>query len=235
MKKKIKIRRIWRKLKFQIRVFLGKDVKPNIQLNIPIERYGSEYGGWYICPDNIHSNAIIYSFGVGEDASFDMALIRKFGVDIYAFDPTPRSIEFVKKQNFTTKFKMHSYGVASFDGNVSFNPPEDISHVSYTILDKPTKDKSITVSVFQLATIMKKLGHKYIDLLKMDIEGAEYEVIDDIINNNIPIKQLLIEFHHVFPNVGLSKTKDSISKLNLAGYKIFAISDSGQEYSFIKD
>ena len=39
-----------------------------------------------------------------------------------------------------------------------------------------------------------------IDILKMDIEGAEYDVIDDIINSPVPIAQVLIEFHHRFPN-----------------------------------
>jgi hypothetical protein len=81
---------------------------------------------------------------------------------------------------------------------------------------------------------MKRLGHTTIDVLKMDIEGAEYEVIEDIVSSRISINQILVEFHHRFPTIGIEKTKNAIKQLNKAGYKIFSISESGQEYSFIK-
>ena len=42
---------------------------------------------------------------------------------------------------------------------------------------------------------MKENGHSHLDLLKMDIEGAEFEVIDSIIEDQVPINILCIEFH----------------------------------------
>jgi hypothetical protein len=81
---------------------------------------------------------------------------------------------------------------------------------------------------------MQKLGHQKIDILKMDIEGAEYQVIEDLLKSGISVNQLLIEFHHRFPFVGVQKTKDAIKALNNAGYAIMAISRSGEEYTFIK-
>ena len=58
---------------------------------------------------------------------------------------------------------------------------------------------------------MIRLGHSYIDVLKVDIEGDEWDIFDDLFNNNINsnnlsptelIKkplfgQLLIELHYV--------------------------------------
>jgi FkbM family methyltransferase len=223
-----------RKLKRRIRIFLGKDINQKVQITCSTERYGSDYGGWIVCPYYIDSNSVIYSFGVGEDASFDIALIEKFGAVVFAFDPTPKSINWVKEQNFSDKFKMHLYGIASSDGEILFYPPSNPEHVSHTILpDLSSKDKAITVPVFRLSTIMKKLGHEQIDVLKMDVEGAEYDVIRDIIESNISIKQILVEFHHRTRNVDLSKTREAIHQLNRAGYSVFAVSDRGDEYSFI--
>ena len=79
------------------------------------------------------------------------------------------------------------------------------------------------------------LSHSQIYILKMDIEGSEYEVIDCVIDKKIPVKQILVEFHHRFPAIGIAKSKIAINKLNLAGYKIFHVSVTGEEYSFIKD
>jgi FkbM family methyltransferase len=88
--------------------------------------------------------------------------------------------------------------------------------------------------VHRLATVLEKLGHDRIDILKMDIEGAEYEVIEDILNSPLPISQILIEFHHRFTDIGIGKTRSAVSRLNEAGYRIFNVSASGEEISFIQ-
>ncbi|WMW22216.1 hypothetical protein RE476_12730 [Methanolobus mangrovi] len=43
--------------------------------NCHIERLGSEYGGWAFCPENVGEQSVVYSFGIGEDISWDEALI----------------------------------------------------------------------------------------------------------------------------------------------------------------
>jgi len=64
----------------------------------------------------------------------------------------------------------------------------------------------------------------------MDIEGAEYGVLADMLTCGIPVKQLLVEFHHRWPQLGIEKTKQAIRALNAAGYRIFSVSPSGEEY-----
>lgn len=81
---------------------------------------------------------------------------------------------------------------------------------------------------------MKSLGHKRIDLLKINIEGGEYPVIDDLIASRINVGQLVVEFHHRFPGHTLTETESAVNILNEHGYKIFYISDAGKEYSFIR-
>ena len=48
-----------------------------------------------------------------------------------------------------------------------------------------------------LATIMARLGHtgRRIDVLKLDIEGSEFDVVPNLVKNGIEIGQLLIEVH----------------------------------------
>lgn len=217
------------------RVAIGKDfiVKPDVIC--AKEKFGTGYGGWDVVSSCIDSHSIVYSFGVGEDASFDLALIEKFNLHVHAFDPTPKSIEWVKRQGFSDHFVMHDYGVAGFEGEVSFNPPENPDHVSHTLLDRPsTKAKSFLVPVKRLNTIMQELGHNHIDLLKMDIEGAEYDVIEDICKSGIRPRQLLVEFHHRFPNVGVKKSKGAIDSLKSIGYQLFSVSASNEEFCFIR-
>jgi len=130
---------------------------------------------------------------------------------------------------------IHDYGIAAFDGEIAFYPPENDSHVSHTVLDRPaTKDRAIHVPVKRLGTIMAELGHSSLDILKMDIEGAEYDVIDDMLLSEIRPRQVLVEFHHRFSNVGLAKTTKDIQKLRSAGYALCSVSDSDEEFGFLR-
>ncbi len=68
----------------------------------------------------------------------------------------------------------------------------------------------------------------------MDIEGGEYDVIDDLLESGVPVRQLLVEFHHHFPSVGLRKTLQAVRRLEAAGFRIFHISQRGLEFSFLR-
>ncbi|MFC1652374.1 FkbM family methyltransferase [Planctomycetota bacterium] len=223
-------------MKRQIQTMMGRDIIVETDCCVEKTRLGSSYGGWEVADRWIDGDSIIYSFGVGEDITFDLELINKYGVTIHAFDPTPRSIEWIHKQNTPGRFVLHEYGLADFDGPAFFNPPENPEHISHTILPR-TKTQSLATKVIfkRLESIMMLLNHSRIDLLKMDIEGAEYLVIDDLITCQVKPSQLLIEFHHRFPNIGIQKTKEALKKLKSYGYCLFSVSDSGEEYGFIRE
>ena len=72
-----------------------------------------------------------------------------------------------------------------------------------------------------------------VDILKMDIEGSEYEVIQDLVKSDFRPKQVLVEYHHRIHNTSFDKTRHSIDSLLKAGYELFNISELGDEYSFV--
>jgi FkbM family methyltransferase len=226
------------KLKFWKDVLIRKEVYFPTQIDIQKEWIGSEYGGFFVIPSLLNESSIIYSFGVGEDVSFDTDLIDKIGCFVYCFDPTPKSKVFIEKNHFSEKLHFSDVGIAAYDGTAKFFLPENPDYVSCTTYNRWGYDeqinKPIEVPVKKLETIMKEFQHDHIDLLKMDIEGSEYDTIPDIIKSKIPVKQLLIEVHHRFTGIGIKKTKEIFACLNSAGYKIAAISKSKEEYTFLK-
>jgi FkbM family methyltransferase len=216
-----------------VRALRGQDLWQSAQIKCERLRLGNEGACWCVAPRGLSAASVVYSMGVGEDISFDLALIERFTLQVHAFDPTPRSIEWLQEQIVPPEFVFHPYGVAGFDGSCAFLPPENPAHVSHTIVKRDPSRLAIEVPVHRLETIMKMLGHQQIDLLKMDIEGAEYGVLADLVAQRIPVKQLLVEFHHRWPEVGIEKTRQAIRSLNEAGYRIFNVSPSGEEYSFL--
>ena len=48
------------------------------------------------------------------------------------------------------------------------------------------KSATLEVPCVDLATLMRRNGDNHIDLLKLDIEGAEYGVLDDLLRRRLP-------------------------------------------------
>jgi len=194
---------------------------------------GNNLANWTINTEEISKNSIIYSFGVGLDISFDLELIKRYGVRVYAFDPSPGSINWLKIQARPAEFIFYPYGLGGKNAKVEFGFTGTTSNSSATILSNISDVKeSFIAEIKTLKTIMNELGHSHIDILKMDIEGAEYEAIQNILDENIPVRQLLVEFHHRFRTVGIKPTRNAVRLLKKSGFKIFHISANGEEISF---
>lgn len=194
---------------------------------------GTRYGGYAVVPQLLHEGSIVYSFGVGEDASFDLDLIARFGSTVHAFDPTPRSRTWVERQVWPEQFHFHPVGVAGQDGELTLHAPPDPTHVSFSPVARKGSAEAVTVPVRTVRSLMAKLDHDRIDLLKADIEGAEYEVIEDLLAHGPRPAQLMLEFHHHLPTIALSRTKTAITALREAGYCLFDQSEAGAEMSFV--
>ena len=200
--------------------------------------YGNYHGslGFNVCPTLLDDKSIVYSFGVGEDISFDESIIERHHCKVFGFDPTPKSIDWVKNQDVPKEFLLQEYGIGKNTESVNFFLPKNKEHVSGSIAAHShlKSDEIIKVQMKSLRDIVNELGHQKIDLLKMDIEGGEYDVLESIFEPNILIDQLLIEFHEHFFDDGKEKTIQVIKSLKEKGYEIFAISDSFNEISFIR-
>ncbi len=217
------------------RVLTGRDLYAPVQARCATATLGNDNANWCVCPTGLSEETVVYSFGVGTDISFDLEMIRRFGVYVHAFDPTPRAIAWVRCQAPPEKFVFHDYGVSDHDGNAVFYPPENAGFVSYSIFSRGGSEGAVVEApVYRLATIMKTLGHEKIDVLKMDIEGAEYDVLSDFLACDISVSQLLVEFHHCWKDVGLQRTREAIRSLSGRGYRIFHVSPRGSEYSFLR-
>jgi hypothetical protein len=74
---------------------------------------------------------------------------------------------------------------------------------------------------------MQQCGHKHIDLLKIDIEGAEYQVIENMLQDQIFPRILCIEFHATKQ----FNKETTINTLKQAGYSLLHCKGS-TDYTF---
>ncbi len=75
-----------------IKYLLGREFYPRLDCRRATVRLGSPHAGWDVEVVGIDQDSVVYSFGVGEDVSFDLDLISRCGCTIHAFDPTPKAV-----------------------------------------------------------------------------------------------------------------------------------------------
>jgi FkbM family methyltransferase len=216
-------------------VLSGRMTAIRKSVRIPSAWYGNVYGGFFVNPSLISSQSIVYSFGIGEDISFDRMMIEQHHCQLFAFDPTPKSIQWVKNQQLPQEFHFQEYGLATETGMAEFNLPANDQYVSGSLVSHQKVDatKKVSVPMKSFADIVNDLNHNQIDVLKMDIEGSEFDVLETILNSDVAINQLLIEFHERFFEDGRQRLKRALKLMKQHGYKVFGVSETYEEVSFI--
>lgn len=198
------------------------------------ETLGTVYGGHSVLTAAVGDAPILYSFGVGEDISFDLAMVERFGAQVYACDPTPRAVSFLESQDLPKNFTFKPVAVSDKNETLEFHPPLNPNHVSHSVVQKSEALEPLRVPAESVASLMHGWGHRDISILKMDIEGAEYAVLEDMMRTGIKPEQILVEYHHFFKGSSVKETRDSVELLRDNGYVIFDIDARGHNYSFVR-
>lgn len=213
-----------------LRQVMGKIAYHRVEVSVPLALVGRGGDEFQLCPAAFARRPIVYSLGIGTMINSDLDMIERYGASVFAFDPTPESQDWLRRQRLPERFVAMPYGVAPFDGKARFFQHDGAQYSLRPITEGQATD---ALEVRRLQTLMDLFGHTSIDLLKIDIEGGEYEVIPDVIGSGIRPRQLMIEFHHRLPGYHISQTYGAVRRLRAAGYLTIAISDLGREYTFL--
>jgi FkbM family methyltransferase len=239
-------------------------VRLPIRTDIPTERLGSPYGGWIIPCNLLNNNSLCYLIGAGEDISFDLEVAQHYKCKVHIFDPTPRAIEHVEcvKENILSgtaaacltypsgiypvypaevaaRLDLHPFGIWQEDTTLSFFAPQNEAHVSHSLVNLQGSAQHIEVPVRRLKGVMQALGHTHIDLLKLDIEGAEYQVLESVLADGLMVGALCIEYDETANNHldrhYMQRIEQSLRALQVAGYHIIAKEAHCHNYTLLHE
>lgn len=213
---------------------------------LPLERFGTRYGGWWCSPSMLGPRQVALCAGAGEDVSFDVALNARFGMRVLCVDPTPRAISHVAGlldaaatgQPYAVEGGAERYVLEGFDpgrfdaiaaalwntdGSLRLYAPQDPTHVSHSALNLQHTTEHIDVPARCMSTLLAERGIDRLALLKLDIEGAEYAVIDEMLDGGVRPTQVLVEFdelHLPLSPLAVLRVGRRVRRLREAGYAL---------------
>jgi FkbM family methyltransferase len=179
---------------------------------------GNPYGGYRVPSSLLDDRSICYLAGTGEDISFDLALIERFGCEVYAFDPVPRAATYVAQAaGGEARHHFMPVGLWSSDAILTFHAPAQPGFVSHSATNLQDTEGAFEAPVRSVASLMQELGHDHLDLLKISAEGAEFEILDHILAQPIDVQVLCVEFAQP---ASLERVLDYCRRLQASGYQL---------------
>ena len=193
---------------------LPKYLKPLHVKKSNLMRIGPKTDGGYIVDRRIlGKNNILVTCGLNDDWEFEKDFIKKNGdVSIIAFDHTVNNEFWIKrfKKDFISLLLLKKLSLNKIldvfkyiDYRIFFR--KNKIHYRKKIVNKCKNNNQISIS-----KILKPLKNV---VLKVDIEGDEYKILNDIKKNSKKIIFLIIEFHNIHKN--LVKIKKFLDNLDL--------------------
>ena len=236
--------------------------KPKFYSEKNLTHVGTIYGGYDVFVEELNSPNII-SCGLGEDATFDIEMINRFNANVISIDPTPRALKhfneikfnFGKKRtttaNETGKLAISDYNLEKVsEKNFNFINkaiwkennkeiklffPKNEANVSLSINKNPKfSEEYYLAQTINYQEILNTYKLKKIDILKLDIEGAEIEVLWSVMKNLILPEQILVEFDiRRRPSINSFFTLKKIHNNILNKYDLIGINKKG-DFTYIK-
>lgn len=182
----------------------------------------------YFIRDSLTSSSIVVDCGLGTDADFSCDVMRRYGARCYGFDPTRKhgpALEALARASLG-RFRFYPFAVADRDDRAVFHESAEnvsgslsASHVNV----RRDRTRSYQVDCITLRRLLEIVGTGSVDLLKLDIEGAEYGVLEAAPPELLcSIGQIVVEFHHqTLHERTRADTLRVIGKLRALGFEPF--------------
>jgi hypothetical protein len=214
-----------------------------------LTRLGTSYGGWTVPATAIAPGRIAICVGAGEDISFDVEL-NKRGMTVFTMDPTPRAKKHVQQvldgiggdsvvpinkspiEHYDLvgfdplRFRFLDLGLSDQDQITRFWAPKNPEHVSHSIVNLQRTEDFFEARCVRLETLCSMLKISSIEILKLNIEGEEYTVLQDLIAGDLRPRVICAVFDEGnVPLRGgyLRRISEMIKRMKRSGYRLLNV------------
>lgn len=183
---------------------------------------GIEYPPEYL---RLKKNDVVFDLGanIGSFIVYINKLNKNVPFTGFAFEPFTENFRLLKKNaaiNNLKKFRLEQAAISNHSGEVYIDTDKDFDAINVT-----SSKTGQQVPSYKLSSYCKKNKIKRINLLKIDVEGSEYDIFSadkDFLTKNVD--RIILEYHYLSP----SRNKKTLVNLMEKDFNIQDVSIAGK-------
>jgi len=157
--------------------------------------------------EHLDSGSIVFDVG-GETGIWSKQIYSKYEPYLYIFEPNPKSVTILEETFAGKKAKIFPYGLGSENVTASLSN----TGMGSSIYDSSTgyaASEKFAIEIRDIAQVVKELSLETIDLIKINIEGGEYDLVPHMIRTGLvnKCKTIRIQFHDWIPHAFAMRKK----------------------------
>lgn len=165
---------------------------------------------------DLNEESVVLDLGAF-DGQWASDIYSRYNCYIYLFEPVYLYAEKIRKRfSKNTKIKVHPFALGSSNQSTLIS----VSGTSSSVYLYGNNKQEI--QIVDVAEWIKQAGLTTIDLVKINIEGGEYELMDRLIESNLieQIRDIQIQFHEISPNsrVQMARIQQHLSRTHERTY-----------------
>ena len=178
--------------------FLGKKSKQFIFL-------GNNYSGYWFPKSFLLKKGTIWGVGLGHDSSFELELVKE-GYAFFGFEPQRDCYNISKNQFIGTTAVIENYGLWDKSGSFRYTGA-NISIVNIFNLEEISNEELEIRSLWEVATEKKLDQNKSPKILKLNIEGAEKEILLKLVRDPLEFEMIIFQAEFLF-HIGFKRFRE---------------------------
>lgn len=183
---------------------LPKSVQKKIRKNYPYcehlinaEKWKKNHGDATLRLNyKLTQDSIVFDLG-GYLGIWTENIYNKYGCNVFTFEPYNKFAAIIRNKFIdNNKINVFEVGLGAKEDKINLYVTEEGSSVF------KTKGNSIVISILNASKFLEENSIFEIDLLKINIEGSEYDLMDHLLETNYikNIENIQIQFHYFYPN-----------------------------------
>lgn len=179
-----------------------------IKTEIEMEFLGNNYSGYWFPKFLTTQKGSIWGVGLGNDSTFELELLQR-GYWFYGFEPEDKCYEASVKQFMNTSAVIEKYGLWDKTGKFKYTG-ENISIVNIFNLEEKSNVELEIRSLWEIAEEKQISNHASPRLLKMNIEGAEREILQRFVREPLDFDVIIFQTEFLF-HISFKRIRHKVS------------------------
>jgi FkbM family methyltransferase len=165
----------------------------------------------------LNKESLVFDLG-GYEGQWSSDIFSKYQCNIWIFEPFQKYAQnIIKRFEQNEKIKVFEFGLGERDNTLKIFVNDDATSTFRK------SGEGYDIKLISAADFINSKGVKYIDLMKINIEGGEYELLESLIDKGFikNIGNIQVQFHDFVPNAKerMQKIQSSLMKTHKITYE----------------